>query len=76
MKSSATPIAQAEICNEEDTEFNIVMGLCVGHDSMFLKNANALCTVFAVKDRVLAHNPLGAVYTSDTFYKKLKKRKK
>jgi len=66
------PIAQAEICNSENTEFNVLMGLCVGHDSMFLKNSDALCTVFAVKDRVLAHNPLGAVYTINSFYKKLK----
>lgn len=69
------PIAQAEICNTKNTEFNIVLGLCVGHDSMFFKNSNAFCTVFAVKDRVLAHNPLGAVYTSKTYYKRLSKVK-
>lgn len=66
------PIAQAEICNAEHTDFNIVVGLCVGHDSMFLKNSDALCTVFAVKDRVLAHNPLGAIYNLDSYYKRLK----
>jgi uncharacterized metal-binding protein len=70
------PIAQAKICNTKNTDFNIVLGLCVGHDSMFFKNSNAFCTVFAVKDRVLAHNPLGAVYTSKTYYKKLNKVKK
>ena len=69
------PIAQAEICNAQKTEFNIVLGLCVGHDSMFFKNSNAFCTVFAVKDRVLAHNPLGAVYTAKTYYKRLNKVK-
>ncbi len=67
------PIAQAEICNNEHTEFNIVLGLCVGHDSMFFKNSDAMCTVFAVKDRVLAHNPIGALYTSNSYYKWLKK---
>jgi len=40
---------------------------------MFLKNSSALCTVVAVKDRVLAHNPLGAIYNSHAYYKKLKK---
>jgi len=69
------PIAQAEICNTKNTDFNIVLGLCVGHDSMFFKNSNAFCTVFAVKDRVLAHNPLGAVYTYKTYYKRLNKVK-
>jgi uncharacterized metal-binding protein len=67
------PMAQAEICNTKNTDFNIVLGLCVGHDSMFLKNSDALCTVLAVKDRVLAHNPLGAVYTAKTYYKRLNK---
>lgn len=67
------PIAQAEICNAAHTDFNVVLGLCVGHDSMFFKNSDAFCTVFAVKDRVLAHNPLGAVYTESMYYKKLRK---
>lgn len=66
------PVAQAEICNREATDFNIVMGLCVGHDALFLKHSQAFCTVFAVKDRVLAHNPMGAIYTSNSYYKRLR----
>ena len=30
------PILQAEILNKEKTDLNIVMGLCVGHDSLFI----------------------------------------
>ena len=67
------PITQAGICNSAKTDFNVVLGLCVGHDSMFFKNSDAFCTVFAVKDRVLAHNPLGAIYTESMYYKKLRK---
>lgn len=66
------PIAQAFILNEEKTEFNVVMGLCVGHDSLFLKYAEAFCTIFAVKDRLLGHNPLAAIYTLDSYYRSLK----
>ena len=54
------------------TEFNILLGLCVGHDSLFLKYADAPCTVLAVKDRVTGHNPLAAVYTIDSYYRALK----
>lgn len=64
------PVGQAVLLNEAGTELNIVMGLCVGHDSLFIKYSDAPVTVFAVKDRVLAHNPLGAVYLSEGFYKK------
>jgi len=70
-ESMCNPIAQAFVMNEEKTEFNIIMGLCVGHDSLFLKYADAPCTVLAAKDRLLGHNPLAAVYTIDTYYRSL-----
>ena len=72
-ESMCNPIGQAMVMNQAGTEFNIVMGLCVGHDSLFLKHSAAMCTVFAAKDRVLAHNPMAAVYMIDSCYKYLKK---
>lgn len=62
------PISQAMILNEAKTDFNIVLGLCVGHDSLFLKYSDAMCTVLAVKDRLMGHNPLAAVYTNHSYY--------
>lgn len=66
------PIGQAFVLNDAKTEFNVLMGLCVGHDSLFFKYSEAPTTVFAVKDRLLGHNPLAAIYTIDTFYRSLK----
>lgn len=66
------PIAQAFVLNEGHSEFNILMGLCVGHDSMVLKYAEAPCTVLVAKDRLLGHNPIAAIYTLDSYYKSLK----
>lgn len=63
------PIAQAEFLNKQTTDFNIVLGLCVGHDTLFFKYSKAPVTVLAVKDRALAHNPLGAIYQADSYYK-------
>ncbi|OCN02023.1 metal-binding protein [Clostridium sp. W14A] len=63
------PIGQAVFLNKSKTELNIMLGLCVGHDSLFIKYSDAPITVFAVKDRILAHNPLGAIYLSDSYYK-------
>lgn len=71
-EAMCNPIAQAFILNEENTEFNIVMGLCVGHDSLFLKYSKSPCTVLAAKDRVLGHNPLAAIYNIDSYYRSLK----
>ncbi|GAB4331297.1 MAG: DUF1847 domain-containing protein [Candidatus Abyssubacteria bacterium] len=66
------PIYQAKLFNHEKTDFNILLGLCVGHDSLFFKFAQSPTTVLAVKDRVTGHNPLAAVYLSESYYQKLK----
>lgn len=63
------PIAQAMLLNEQHTQFNIALGLCVGHDSMFYKYSDALVTTLIAKDRVLAHNPAAALYCADGYFK-------
>ena len=65
------PIAQAKILNKEGTEFNVVVGLCVGHDSLFFKYAHAPTTVLIAKDRVFGHNPAAGLYLSGSYYRKL-----
>lgn len=66
-ESMCNPILQAVLLNEAKTQFNIVLGLCVGHDSLFFKYAEAPTTVLAVKDRTSGHNPLACIYTSGTY---------
>ncbi|MDY7019023.1 MAG: DUF1847 domain-containing protein [Chloroflexota bacterium] len=65
------PIAQADILNDAHTDLNIMLCLCVGHDSLFLKQSQAPCTVFAVKDRVFGHNPVVALYQSKSYYRRI-----
>lgn len=65
------PIGQAYYLNRQNTEFNIALGLCVGHDSLFFKYSEAPVTVLAAKDKVLGHNPLACIYTMDNYYKEL-----
>jgi uncharacterized metal-binding protein len=71
-ESMCNPIMQAMVVNDASTELNVLMGLCVGHDSLFFKYAAAPCTVLAVKDRLLGHNPLAAIHTIDSYYRSLK----
>ncbi len=61
-ETTCNPIGQATLLNEAGTELNIVCGLCVGHDALFNMKSDAPVTTLIVKDRVLAHNPIGAVY--------------
>lgn len=72
-KNMCNPIMQAKLLNSEKTDLNIVIGLCVGHDSLFYKYSDALCTTLVTKDRVLAHNPVGALYQAESYYSKLVK---
>ena len=64
------PIGQAFLMNAENVQFNIVLGLCVGHDSLVLKYLEAPTTILAVKDRVTGHNPLAAIYVAESYFKK------
>jgi uncharacterized metal-binding protein len=75
-ESMCNPIMQAEYLNGEGTDLNVVIGLCVGHDTLFIKYSKAPVTYLIVKDRVLCHNPAGALYTSSTFYSRLFKPEK
>ena len=72
-ESMCNPISQAGFLNRAGTDFNIMLGLCIGHDSLFLRHIEGLTTVFAVKDRVTGHNPLAALYTSGSYYQRLAK---
>lgn len=65
------PIAQALILNRVGTELNIVLGLCVGHDTLFIMYSKAPVTYLAVKDRVTGHNPLAAIYARNYFRARL-----
>jgi uncharacterized metal-binding protein len=67
------PITQAKILNKAKTDFNVMLGLCIGHDSLFLKYIEGLTTVFAVKDRVTGHNPIAVLYTARSYYQRLMK---
>jgi len=64
VEATCNPIGQAMVLNNEQTELNIILGLCIGHDMLFTKYSKVPVTTFAVKDRVLAHNPLGSLYSS------------
>ena len=59
------------VAGERGTDLNVIVGLCVGHDTLFIKHSEAPVTYLIVKDRVLAHNPAGALHAMDTYYRRL-----
>lgn len=64
------PILQARLLNEAKTDLNVVIGLCVGHDSLFYKYSDAYVTTLVTKDRVTGNNPAAALYTAQSYYRK------
>lgn len=65
------PIGQAKLLEKAGTEFNVVLGLCVGHDSLFFKYSKAPCTVLTIKDRAVHRNPVTGIYCA---YSRLQSR--
>jgi len=70
-EAMCNPISQAELLNDAGCELNIVLGLCVGHDSLFFRHSKGLATTLVAKDRVLAHNPVGALQLADTYFQRV-----
>jgi len=52
---SCNPAGQAAFLEAQNTELNIMMGLCLGHDMIFNSKSKAPVTPLVVKDRKLKH---------------------
>jgi uncharacterized metal-binding protein len=63
-ESACNPILQAALLNDAGVEVNVIVGLCIGHDMLFTMNSKAPVTTLIVKDRLLGHNPVMALYSS------------
>ena len=55
------PAGQADFLNNKNTDLNISMGLCVGHDMIFSKASKALVTNLFDKDFTNDNNPTQAI---------------
>lgn len=62
-EASCNPLLQAEIFNSIKTDFNVIIGLCIGHDMLFTQHCQAPVTTLIVKDRMLGHNPVISLYS-------------
>ncbi len=71
LETMCSPIVQAEILNQVKVDLAIMLGLCIGHDTLFIQYCRVPMTVLAVKDRVFGHNPLAALYLSGSYYSRL-----
>lgn len=70
--TSCNPVAQAAVLNRLETDLNVMVGLCMGVDCVFNKASLAPTTTLFVKDKSLANNPIGALY-SEYYIKEVKR---
>ena len=61
---ACNPIGQAAELNRVGTDINALVGLCMGCDLLFDRHSVAPVTTLFVKDRCLANNPVGALYSN------------
>jgi len=72
---ACNPVAQAKLLNRAQTDMNVIVGLCVGHDMLFNKHSDAPVTTLVVKDRVTGHNPVAVLYGQNFYHKRLQVQK-
>jgi uncharacterized metal-binding protein/predicted Fe-Mo cluster-binding NifX family protein len=65
---TCNPHAQAEILNQMNTDLIVLIGICMGADCILTRYSKSPVTTLFVKDKSLANNPIGAVY-SDYYLK-------
>jgi len=62
-EAACNPLLQAELLNRASTAFNVLVGLCVGHDMLFTSHSKAPVTTLVAKDRLTGHNPVISLYS-------------
>jgi len=62
-----SPQEQAALFESEGTQFNVIAGMCAGHDCVFIRASHVPVTVLLVRDSRLRHNPVAALYTSRSY---------
>jgi uncharacterized metal-binding protein len=60
---SCNPVAQALLLNDCETDLNLIVGLCVGHDITFTQLSKAPVSTLIAKDRSSPHNPALILYS-------------
>jgi len=64
------PRGQADFFARQHTQLNVIAGMCVGHEAIFVRASEAPVVALVARDARLRHNPVAALYTSRSYSKK------
>jgi len=63
------PLGQADSFSKQGTDLNVLAGMCVSHEALFLRATQAPTISLIARDARLHHNPVAALYTSRGYLK-------
>jgi uncharacterized metal-binding protein len=66
-ESHSEPFEQARQFDRQQTQMNVVAGMCVAHEAIFVRASRAPVTVLVARDARFRHNPAAALYTSQSY---------
>ncbi len=61
------PVGQAQAFARSARQLNVVAGMCVGHEAIFVRASHAPVICLVARDEKLRHNPAAALYTADSY---------
>jgi uncharacterized metal-binding protein len=66
---SCDPQGQAEYLARLATDLNVICGMALAHEAVFVRESLAPVTALVARDARLRHNPVAALYTSNSYYR-------
>lgn len=65
--SGCDPLGQVEFFAEHSTQLNVICGMSVDHEAMFIAASKKPVVALVARDVRLRHNPVAALYTSGSY---------
>ena len=66
-ETGCEPLQQSGFFNAHSTEVNVIAGMCVDHEALFVDASHVPVLALVARDVRLRHNPVGALYTSSGY---------
>jgi uncharacterized metal-binding protein len=63
------PLAQARHFHEAGADLNVLAGMCVGHEALFIRESQVPVVGLVARDPRLRHNPAAGIYTCRSYLK-------
>jgi uncharacterized metal-binding protein len=67
LPTTCDPLRQVEFFSTHGTELNVIAGMCVAHEALYISASEKPVISLVARDLRLRHNPVAALYTSASY---------